>query len=110
MLLQHRKINMNYQNISKHIPLQVMQNIMSKNSNVYTQRNNEKIVCEYAGPNTITGYRNKENYAVYTINGSHTKSFDSVVLCVKCWDPELSTRTQDREYIRWAISERTKGE
>jgi hypothetical protein len=29
---------------------------------------------------------------------------------VKCWDPELSTRTQDREYIRWAISERTKGE
>jgi hypothetical protein len=90
--------------ISQYIPLKVMQQIMATNANPYVQRNSEHIVCEYRGKDTKKDATDASNYAVYSQQG--TSSFESVVFCVRAWDYTTTTRTQDREYIRFIIAER----
>ena len=97
-----KQTTIDYARIAKHIPLAVMQLVMSQNA----YKHNDKICVLYTGKNTKLDMTNPQKYIVIGLGSGDTKPNDQYVIFYENkWDMELSTRTQDREYIRWVISE-----
>lgn len=97
---------MNYSKIARYIPLRVMQDAIALNAKSNVHKYNDLIVIEYHGADNIIEIRKRENYQIYYITSTEVFAHaNKVIFAKRAWDTQLSTRTQDREFIRFSVSE-----
>ena len=97
---------MDYRKIARYIPLRVMQDAIALNAKSNVRKYNDLIVIEYHGADNIIEIHKRENYQIYYITSTEVFAHaNKVIFAKRAWDTQLSTRTQDREFIRFSVSE-----